>query len=85
MKGSSACYESVGLPVSYFEPVSLSPVVCSKGKIITTQYILYTVGPLIIESLWAKNGVSTGALEALDNPLVVQKKKWKTWVPVDNS
>ena len=33
-----------------------------------------TVGPLIIESLWAKKRVSTGALEALDDPLVVQMK-----------
>ena len=36
--------------------------------------ILYTVGPLIIESLWAKKRVSTGALGALDDSLVVQTK-----------
>ena len=36
------------------------------------EYAMYTVGPLIIESLWAKKRVSTGALEALDGPLVVQ-------------
>ena len=30
-----------------------------------------TVGPLIVESFWEKNRVSTGALKALDNPLVV--------------
>ena len=35
---------------------------------------IFTVGPLIIESLWAKKRVSTGALGALDNPLVVQTK-----------
>ena len=35
---------------------------------------LYTVGPLIIESLWAKKRVSTGALRALDNQPVVQTK-----------
>ena len=47
---------------------------------------LYTVGPLIIESHWAKKWVSTGALEALDDPFVVQIKIWKTnWVPVDNT
>ena len=31
----------------------------------------YTVGPLIIELAWAMEWVSTGALEALDNPLLV--------------
>ena len=36
--------------------------------------ILHTVGPLTIESLWAKKRVSTGALRALDDPLVVQTK-----------
>ena len=47
---------------------------------------LRTVGPLIIESLWARKWVSTGALEALDDPLVVQMKIWTTdWVPVDNT
>ena len=35
---------------------------------------IITVGPLIIESFWAKKRVSTGALEALDDPLVVQTK-----------
>ena len=34
----------------------------------------HTVGPLIIESLWTKNQVSTGALGALDDPFVVQTK-----------
>ena len=33
-----------------------------------------TVEPLIIESLWAKKRVSTGALKALDDPLVVQMR-----------
>ena len=33
-----------------------------------------TVGPLIIESLRAKKGVSKGGLRALDDPLVVQTK-----------
>ena len=36
--------------------------------------VLGTVGPLIIESFWAEKQVSTGALEALDDPLVVQTK-----------
>ena len=35
---------------------------------------LLTVGPLIIESLWAKKRVSTGALKARDDPVVVQTK-----------
>ena len=35
---------------------------------------LFTVGPLIIESFQAKKRVSTGALGALDDPLVVQTK-----------
>ena len=48
-------------------------------------YLLYTVGPLIIESLWANKRVSTGALGALDDPLIVHTKIWKSgWVPVDN-
>ena len=48
--------------------------------------ILYTVGPLIIESLWAKKRVTTEALSALDNPFVVQTKIWKSvCVPVDNT
>ena len=33
---------------------------------------LYTVWPLIIESLWTKKRVSTGAFGALDDPVVVQ-------------
>ena len=44
-----------------------------------------TVGPLIIESLRAKKRVSTGALRALDDPLVVQTKIRKSGqVRVDN-
>ena len=35
-------------------------------------FVRRTVGPLIIESLWAKIGVSTGVLVVLDDPLVVQ-------------
>ena len=34
----------------------------------------HTVGPLIIESFWAEKRVSTGALGALDDPLVVKTK-----------
>ena len=34
----------------------------------------YTAGPLIIESFQAKKRVSTGALGALDDPLMVQTK-----------
>ena len=37
-------------------------------------FFQYTVGPLIIESFWVKNRVSTGALGALDAQLVVQTK-----------
>ena len=45
-----------------------------------------TVGPVIIESLWAKKQVSTGALVALDDLLVVQTKIWNSGcVPVDNT
>ena len=40
-------------------------------EILVNQHI---VGPLIIESFWAEKRVSTGALEALDDPLVVQAK-----------
>ena len=45
-----------------------------------------TVEPLLIESLCAENRVSTWALGALDDQLVVQTKIWKTGsVPVDNT
>ena len=36
-----------------------------------------TVGPLIIESLWRTKHVSTGALEDLNDLLVVQTNFWK--------
>ena len=39
--------------------------------------IWHTVGPLCMISLWAKKRVSTGALEALNNPPVVQTKIWR--------
>ena len=45
-----------------------------KGHADKHLYRLDTVGPLIIESLRAKKRVSTGALRALDDPLVVQTK-----------
>ena len=55
------------------------------SAVISSVVVLsYTVGPLIIESFWAKKPVSTGALEALDDPLVVQTKFEKSgWVPED--
>ena len=54
--------------------------------ILNHERTLTTVGPLIIESLWTKNRVSTGALGALDDPLVVQTKIWKSvWVCVDST
>ena len=44
----------------------------------------YTIEPLIIESFWAKKRVSTRALGALDDPLVVPTNIWKSGrVPVD--
>ena len=50
------------------------------------RIVLHTVGPLIIESLWAKKRVSTGALRALDDQPVVQTKIWKRgWVPVGSA
>ena len=36
--------------------------------------VLYTVGPLIIESPDTKYRVSTGELKALDDPFLVQTK-----------
>ena len=36
--------------------------------------LLGTLGPLIIESLWAKERVSTRALGPLDNPLWSKRK-----------
>ena len=38
------------------------------------QLNIIAVGPLIIESLWEKKRVSTGALRALEDALVVQTK-----------
>ena len=37
-------------------------------------FVFQTVGPLITESHWAQKRVSTGALEALDDPLEVHTK-----------
>ena len=34
----------------------------------------YIAGPIIIELLCSEKGVSAGALQALDDPLVVQTK-----------
>ena len=49
-------------------------------------WFLDTVRPLIAESLWAKTQVSTGAIEPLDYPPVVQKKIWKNvWDLVNNA
>ena len=45
-----------------------------QGNHIFPVFALYTVGPVIIESFWAQKRVSTGALEALDEALVVQTK-----------
>ena len=39
---------------------------------------IHTAEPLIIELLWAKKRVSTAALPALDDPLVVQTKIGKS-------
>ena len=51
-----------------------------------TVVFIYTVGPLIIESLWANKRVSAGALGALDDPLDVQTKILKSVrVPVDHT
>ena len=48
------------------------------------QARLGAVGPLIIESSWAKKRVSIGAPGTLGDPLVVQRKNWKSgWVPED--
>ena len=39
---------------------------------------VYTVGPLFIESLWAKQRVSTGVLRARDDLRVVRTKHFKS-------
>ena len=44
----------------------------SSASFFIIKQFLDIVGPLIIESLWAKKRVSTGAHGALDDPLVVQ-------------
>ena len=45
-----------------------------------------SAGPLIIELPLVGKWVSTTALEALDDPLVVKTKIWKDlWVPVGNT
>ena len=41
--------------------------------ILQSDIFVYTVGPLIIESLLTKPGVSTGALGAPDNPLAISQ------------
>ena len=51
-----------------------------------THEIARTVEPLIIESPWVKKLMSTGALEALRDLLVVQTNVWKNrWVPEENN
>ena len=45
-----------------------------KKAVAVVALVVSTVGPLIIESFWGNNRVSTGALGALDDPLVVQTK-----------
>ena len=58
-------------------------VCCLLSPVLWVAVCTCTVGPLIIESHWAKKRVSTGALGALDDPPVVQTKNWKRgWVPV---
>ena len=45
-----------------------------------------TVGPLSIQSPWAGKRMSTGALDALNDLLIVLTKIWKNgWVPVVNT
>ena len=44
------------------------------AKVVDIALKYSTVGPLMIESFQAKKRVSTGALGALDDPLVVQTK-----------
>ena len=64
----------------------LTRIHCNRNRLLSGDLTVCTVGPLIIESLWAKKWVSTGALEALDDTIVVQMKIWKTdWVPVDDT
>ena len=48
---------------------------------------VYWLGlPLIIDSLWVKEGLSTGAIGVLEDLLVVKTKIWKRgWVPVDDT
>ena len=82
---SDICADRVtpGLPTRGRKPWHSSQSFCFQNKI---NHYSDTVGPLIIESLWTKKRVSTGALGALDDPLVVQTKIWKScWVPVDNT
>ena len=47
----------------------------SRSWIVEHLYLhLHTLGPPVVESLWARKQVSTGALGALDDPLAVQTK-----------
>ena len=57
-----------------FRPQTGLLAVCGPKRTFPPEVIVHTVGPLIIESLRAKERVSTGALGALDDPLVVQTK-----------
>ena len=58
-RGEITIMKSAGMPELVCALVAGSKYVC-------------TVEPLQIESLWAKKRVSTGALRALDGPLVVE-------------
>ena len=69
-----------------FSAVSTTAVDCWRDAIqadvqsllVVNDFLPRNVGPLILEMLWAKRRVSTGALWAQDDSLMVQTEFWKS-------
>ena len=84
-------YAMTGCPQSKSNPASTTECsyLCYPTKVRSALFAtqaMYTVGPLTIESFLAKKRVSTQALGALDEPLVVQTEIWNSdRVPVYNT
>ena len=64
-------YNSTASTWTLATPRTTSESVCS---VLADLLVRLSVGPLIIESLWTKKRVSSGALRALDDPLEDETK-----------
>ena len=95
--GTTSCEQNAALAYLQFIDIFLAgdppiwqyslPCLLIAGTVyVQYLYTMITVGPLIIESPWAKNGVPTGALTALNDLFLVQTFFWKnSWDSVDTT